>query len=428
MNVTESLRVSKCHQEGISMAATSRQRVIDALNHVQPDRVSVDFSGHRSSGINPETYRKLRQLLGLPERPIKVYDMVQQLAVLDEDVLERFGVDTIELGRGFCLRDEDWRSWTLTDGSECLIPAYIDVRKEGDKWWLYNTDGRPVGVQKPGMNFFDQTYWPYLDGVPDDLSHLSEDLGSAMWSIPSPPNRQDVDDAAFIEGAKALRASTDRAIIGLFGGNMFEIPQFLCRIDKFLMLMASEPKTVHRLLDALVEMHLKNLEKFLGAVGPYIDIILFGDDLGMQSGPQLSPKMYREFLKPRHSLLWHRAKELANVKVMLHCCGGIRPLLDDLIEAGLDTTNPVQTSCRGMEPAGLKRDFGDRLCLWGGGCDTQTILPNATPEEVRRHVLARLEILAPGGGFVFQQVHNILANVPPENIVAMFDAVREFNA
>ncbi len=409
------------------MAATSRQRVIDAINHVQPDKVPVDFSGHRSSGINPETYRKLRQLLGLPERPIKVYDMVQQLAVLDEDVLERFGVDTIELGRGFCLRDEDWKPWTLTDGSTCLIPTYIDVRKEGDKWWLYNTDSRPVGVQKPGMNFFDQTYWPYLDGIPDDLSHLSEDLGSVMWSIPSPPNRQDVDDAAFVEGAKALRAATDRAIIGLFGGNMFEIPQFLCRIDKFLMLMASEPHAVHRLLDALVEMHLKNLEQFLGAIGPYIDIILFGDDLGMQSGPQLSPKMYREFLKPRHSLLWHRAKELADVNVMLHCCGGIRPLLDDLIEAGLDTTNPIQTSCHGMEPAGLKRDFGDRLCLWGGGCDTQAILPNATPEGVRRHVLERLEILAPGGGFVFQQVHNILANVPPENIIAMFDAVREFN-
>jgi len=116
-----------------------------------------------------------------------------------------------------------------------------------------------------------------------------------------------------------------------------------------------------------------------------------------------------------------------DVKVMLHCCGGIRPLLDDLIDAGLDTTNPIQTSCKGMEPAGLKRDFSDRLCLWGGGCDTQAVLPKATPEEVRRHVLERLEILAPGGGFIFQQVHNILAGVPPENIVAMFDALREFN-
>ncbi len=409
------------------MTITSRQRVRNALNHVQPDRVPVDFGGHRSSGINPETYRRLRQYLELPERPVKVYDMIQQLVVLDDDVLDRFGVDTIELGRGFCLRDEEWKSWTLTDGSECLIPAYIDVRQDKDNWWLFNADGRPVGVQKPAMHFFDQTDWPYLDGVPDNLARLSEDIGQVMWSVPTPPNRAAVDDAALSEGAKQLRASTDRAIIGLFGGNLFEIPQFLCRIDNFLMLIASEPKTVHRLLDALVEIHLKNLEQFLGAVGPYIDVILFGDDLGMQSGPQISPNTYREFLKPRHSILWKRAKELADVKVMLHCCGGIRPLLDDLIDAGLDTTNPIQTSCKGMESSGLKHDFGERLCFWGGGCDTQTMLPTASPEDVRRHVLERLEIFAPNGGFIFQQVHNILAGVPPENIVAMFDAVREFN-
>jgi uroporphyrinogen decarboxylase len=410
------------------MATTSRQRVLNAINHVQPDKVPVDFSGHRSSGINPETYRKLRQYLGLPARPIKVYDMVQQLAILDEDVLDRFGVDTIELGRGFSLSDQDWKPWTLTDGTECLIPAYIDVRREGANWVLYNgSPARAVGVQKPGMNFFDQTYWPYLEGVPAGLSRLADAIGSVMWSVPTPPNRSEVDDAAFIAGAKKLRESTDRAIIALFGGNMFEIPQFLCRIDNFLMLTASEPKTVRRLLDALVEVHLQNLEKFLKAVGSYIDIILFGDDLGTQGGPQISPKMYREFFKPYHAALWKRAKKLANVKVMLHCCGGIRPLIEDLLDAGLDTTNPIQTSCKGMEPAGLKRDFGDRLCLWGGGCDTQTILPKVTPAEVRQHVLERLEIFAPGGGFVFQQVHNILASVPPANIVAMFDAVQAFN-
>ncbi len=411
------------------MQTSSRQRVLDALNHIQPDRVPVDFGGHRSSGIHPITYRKLRQCLGLPERPIKVYDVIQQLAIIDEDVWDWVGADTIELGYGFSLNEDDWKPWTLTDGSECLIPAYIDVRRDGDAWVLYGGSPtvRPVGVQRPAMHFFDQIYWPYFEGIPADLSNLSDAIGDVMWAVPTPPNRAEVNDAAFIEGARKLRESTDRAIIGLFGGNMFEIPQFLCRIDNFLMLMAAEPKTVHRLLDTLVELHLKNLEKFLGAVGQYIDIILFGDDLGMQSGPQCSPKMYREFLKPRHSILWKRAKELADVKVMLHCCGGIRPIIDDLIEAGLDTTNPTQTSCKGMEPAGLKRDFGDRLCFWGGGCDTQTLLPQATPEEVRRHVLEQLEIFAPGGGFVFQQVHNILAMVPPENVVAMFNAVKEFH-
>ena len=410
------------------MKTTSRQRVLDALNHVEPDKVPIDFGGHRSSGINPETYRNLRKYLGLPDRPVKVYDMVQQLAVIDNDVFERFGVDTIELGYGFSLDEDDWKPWTLTDGSDCLIPAFVDVRRDGENWLLYNAaTGRKLGVQKPGMNFFDQTYWPYLEGIPEDLSGLADAVGDMMWSVATPPNLAEIDYPTLIAGAKKLRASNDKAIIGLFGGNMYEMPQFLCRNDNFLMLMATEPDTVHRFLDAIVELHLHNLEKYLEAVGPYIDIILFGDDLGMQSGPQFSPRMYRKFFKPRHAKLWKRAKELADVKVMLHCCGGIRPLLDDLIDAGLDTANPIQTSCAGMEPAGLKRDFGDRLCLWGGGCDTQTVLPKAPPKGVRQHVLERLEILAPGGGFVFQQIHNILAQVPPENIVAMFDAVREFN-
>jgi uroporphyrinogen decarboxylase len=413
------------------MQSTRRQRVLQTLSHNQPNQVPIDFGGHRSSGINPETYRKLRHYLGLPKRPIKVYDMVQQLAVLDEDILERFGVDTIELGRGFCLDDKDWQPWKLSDGTDCLIPAYIDVRPEGENWILYHgSPPRPMGIQKPGMHFFDQTYWPFLDGVPANISHshLSEMIGNMMWAIPAPPNRAEMDDLKFTLDAKKLREKTDRAIIGLFGGNMFEIPQMICRTDNFLMLIASEPEAAHRLLDAMVNIHLNNLEIYLNAVGPFIDIILFGDDLGMQSGPQISPKMYREFFKPHHTTLWQRAKKLApHIKVMLHCCGGIRPLLNDLIDAGLDTMNPIQTSCAGMEPAGLKKDFGERLCFWGGGCDTQTILPKATPADVRRHVLDRLEIFAPGGGFVFQQVHNILAGVPPENIVAMFDAVQEFN-
>jgi uroporphyrinogen decarboxylase len=152
---------------------------------------------------------------------------------------------------------------------------------------------------------------------------------------------------------------------------------------------------------------------------------VFGDDLGGQNAALLSPKMYREFFKQRHSVLWRRAKELADVKVMLHCCGAVRALLPDLIEAGLDAINPVQISCRGMDAAGLKRDFGRDLTLWGGGCDTQRVLPSASAEAVREHVSQQVRILAPGGGFVFQQVHNIQTNVPPRNILAMFAAVQQ---
>ncbi|HEX2973095.1 MAG TPA: uroporphyrinogen decarboxylase family protein [Tepidisphaeraceae bacterium] len=405
------------------MSMTSRQRVLSAVNHVQPDRVPIDFGGHRSSGIMAIAYRKLREHLGLPERLPRVYDMIQQLAIIDEDVLHRFGVDTIELGRGFCQEDRYWKPWQLPDGSDCLIPAWVDVRKSGEDWIIHSPTGRPVGIQKAGSLYFEQTYWPFIEGMPSDLSCLPEALAEVSWSVPTPPGP----GADLAAGAKAFRESTDRAIIGLFGGNLLETGQMLFRNDNFFMLLAGEPQEAHRFLDRLVEMHLANLEKYLSAVGPYIDIILFGDDLGMQTGPQMSPRMYHEFFYPRHRAMWQRVKELSKAKIMLHCCGGVRELLNDLIDAGLDTINPVQITCSGMEASGLKRDFGSRLCFWGGACDTREILPKGTRAEVRRHVLHQLKTLSPGGGFVFQQVHNVMADVPPENIVAMFDAVGVFN-
>lgn len=400
-----------------------RQRVLAALDHREPDQVPIDCSGHRSSGIAAIVYPRLRERLGLPPTTIRVYDPIQQLAVLDEDVLDRFGIDTIELGRGFSLDESAWADWVLPDGTPCKMPAWaLPERTEGE-WVFRSVTGRMIGRMPDGALFFEQCHWPFLER--DDPDHLPEAFAESMWTaLRSPPGMPGLSDTDLAAGAKRLRERTDRAIIGLFGGNLLECGQFLYRNDNFLMLLAAEPARAHRFLDKLVAMHLANLERFLGAVGPYIDIVLFGDDLGMQTGPQMSPAMYRAFFKPRHALMWRRAKELAKVKVMLHCCGGVRTLLRDLIDAGLDAINPVQISCRGMNAAELKREFGKDLTFWGGGCDTQQILPLGTPEQVREHVREQVKILAPGGGFVFQQVHNIMANVPPDNIIAMFDAVR----
>ncbi len=404
---------------------TSRERVLIALNHREPDRVPIDFSGHRSSGIAALLYPKLREYLGLPPRPVCVYDPVQQLAIVDDDVLERFGIDTIELGRGFALRDEDWADWVLPDGGPCEIPIWALPERENKRWVIRSKSGRIVAQMPDGAIYFEQTYYPFLEK--DNLEAIPEALAESMWTaIASPPGplvEGPSGDALFREGAKKLRGMTQRAILGLFGGNLLEMGQFLYRNDGFLLLLAENPDRAHAFLDRIVEMHMKNLEHFLGIVGEYIDIIIFGDDLGMQSGPQISPAMYREFFKPRHKLMWGRAKQLANVKVMLHCCGGVKELLPDLIEAGLDAINPVQISCSGMDVTALKSEFGSEMVFWGGGCDTQRILPQATPEEIQAHVAHQVKILKQGGGFVFQQVHNILADVPPESVVAMFDAV-----
>jgi len=420
---------------------TPRERVLAALNHVEPDRVPVDLSGHRSSGIAAMAYPKLRKCLGFAPKPIRVYDVIQQLAVVDDDVLDRFGIDCIEMGRGFALTEDSWKPWTLPDGTDCLIPAWTNMERRSDRWVILSPSGRPIAHMPDGTLYFEQTHFPLMkdngslmieeqsassasDHPSSIINHqsIAAAFDECMWTgVAAPPGP--VDPQTLRDGARRLRESTDRAVIGLFGGNLFETGQFFHRADNFFMLLAGEPAKAHRFLDTLVEIHLANLEKFLAAVGSSIDIILFGDDLGMQTGPMLSPKMYCEFFKPRHKILWNRARELADVKVMLHCCGGVRELLPHLIEAGLDAINPVQITCAGMNAAELKKEFGRDLTFWGGGCDTRDILTGARPEQVAEHVRNQVRILAPGGGFVFQQVHNILANVPPENIVAMFDAV-----
>ncbi len=410
---------------------TPRERILTALEHRQPDRVPVDFGGHRSSGISAIAYAKLKKHLGIDSGDIYVYDMVQQLAVIEPEVLDRFQVDTIELGRAFLTATVDWKPWRLPDGTPCKIPAYQQLEEDDGDWYLLAEDGTRLGVQRKGCLYFEQVFWPWEGRAVSevDLDTLPEILGRTVWTgVAAPGAHLPLTDQGLAElaaGAKRLRETTDRAIVGLFGGNMFEIPQFLFRMDHYLMSLAAEPEACLRLSERLCELHLENLENWLAAVGSHIDVILFGDDLGGQGGPLISRQTYRQLFQPFHRALFHRAKELADVKVQLHCCGGVEPLLGDLIETGLDAINPVQITCGGMTPEHLKKTYGDRLTFWGGGCDTRRILGGGSPDEVRENVRGLVRAFAPGGGFVFQQVHNVMADVPPENVVAMFDAVGE---
>jgi uroporphyrinogen decarboxylase len=409
----------------------SRERVLSALNHQQPDRAPVDLSGTRSSGISAIAYARLRDKLGLPPRPIRVYDILQQIAIVDEDVLSLFGVDTIELGRAFALEEKDWVDWTLPNGVACQVPAWNKPERLPGRWVLRSLrspQGQIIAHMPDGALYFEQTYWPFAQGDTGDENPadvMTESMWTGVASPPGPLVGGPDGYAVLAEGARKLRQSTGRAIISMFGGNMLELGQFLYRNDNFFMILASEPKRAHVFLEKATAMYMDKLEKYLAAVGPYIDVILFNDDLGMQSGPQISPHMYRRFFKDHNRRMWQRAKQLAPVKVLLHTCGGVRELLPDLIEDGVDAINPVQISSRGMEAAGLKADFGKDITFWGGGCDTHFVLPHGTPAEVKEHVKKQVSILNPGGGFVFQQVHNILADVPSENIIAMYEALHE---
>ncbi len=212
---------------------TPRKRVLAALNHRQPDRVPIDFGGHRASGIAAIAYRKLRDALGLEPRSIRVYDPIQQLAIIDEDVLDRFGVDTIELGRGFANGDEHWADWTLPDGAPCQMPSWALPERQDGQWVLKSQSGRVVGRMPDGAIYFEQCYWPYLEE--DDLDRLPEALAETMWvafrTPPGPLVTGQYGEKALAEGARKLCKRTDRAITALFGGNLLEIGQFLYRND-----------------------------------------------------------------------------------------------------------------------------------------------------------------------------------------------------
>lgn len=406
---------------------TPRERVLATLNHREPDRVPIDLSGHRSSGIMAIAYARLRNFLGLPKRPIRVYDPIQQLAIVDDDVLQLFRVDTIELGRAFCLEDKHWTDWVLPDGTPCLMPVWAKPERLDGDWVFRSKTKRLIGRMPEGVLYFEQAHFPLMDN--DDPVRVTEAFDECMWTAlatpPGPSIAGPDADRLLAEGARRLRSQTDRAVLGLFGGNLLEIGQYFYRNDNFFMLLAGEPERAHRFLDQLVEIHLANLDRFLAAVNGWVDVVLFGDDFGMQQGPQISPAMYREFFKPRQKMLWSRVKRRTTAKVMLHCCGGVRELLADMIDAGLDAINPVQITCRGMSAGGLKRDFGSKLTFWGGGCDTREVLIYGAPAQVREHVKRQIETWRPGGGYVFQQVHNIMADVPPANVAAMFEAARD---
>ncbi|MGM0532489.1 MAG: uroporphyrinogen decarboxylase family protein [Bacteroidota bacterium] len=408
----------------------SRERVEKAIKHQDPDKIPIDFGGHRSSGIMAIAYARLKEELGIKTGDIYVYDMIQQLAIIEPPVLEMFGADTIELGRGFLTGDADWKDWVLPDGTPCKIPYYINVQKEGEDWILTNDNGKELGRQKKGCLYFEQTHYPWaeVDFENASFNEMESVLGESMWTaVPHPGAHLPLDNEGcktLFNGSKKLRESTDKAIIGIFGGAMFEVPQYLVGSENFFMYLAMYPDAIHCFQEKLCNIYERNIEKWLNSVGSYIDIILFGgDDLGTNNGPMISPEMYREFIKPYHKRLWTRAKELADVKVQLHCCGGIEPLLDDMIDAGLDMINPVQISAHGMDAGELKSKYGDRICFWGGGCDTQHVLDKEAPGELEKHITSLIDTWGNGNGYVFQQVHNIMANVPPKNIVRLFETI-----
>lgn len=378
----------------------SRERVLLALNHEEADRVPVDLGGSVVTSIAISTYRQLRRCLGLPENQVRTLEFVQQIAVVDEDMMDRLGVDVEPV---------------LAGGSP--VPCGLETAADGARSFR---DGFGATLrQPPGCHYFDWQEFP-----------LKEPSLESLASMPWP----DVEDHSLYEGLRESvlkrRASSDRAFFGMApcGHDLFNQIFRVRGMENGLMDMVAEPDFAEAFFERLCETICTAQSLYLAEVGDLVDIHFAADDLSGQSGPLVNPELWRKMIKPRQARIIQTIRAHTKAKIFYHTCGAAVPFLDDLVEIGVDILNPVQVSATGMDTAELKKRYGKRLSFWGGGCDTQRVLPYGTADEVRGEVRRRIRDLAPGGGFVFNPVHNIQPLVPVENIVAMIDAVLECGA
>jgi len=378
---------------------TSRERLLGALAHEQPDRVPIDLGGNQT-GIHKFAYRALIENLGLDE-PITIMDAVQQLAKPSEAVLERLRVDTRYIHAGAA---SDFRGEIVT------------ARRDGRTWHeLRDEFGVVWSMPDDNPLYMDITHHPLAEASIEDLGEYPFPRG---------------DDPGRFEGlrdrALAIRKETRCAVVSGISGVVYEICWYMRGLQQWFIDMLTQPEFCESLMDQTLKFWLDWFDAFLKEVGDVVDVIMIGDDLAGQSGPLFQPEFYRRVVKPRQKKLVQSIKSRTAAKIWYHTCGACRTYIPDLLDNGIDILNPVQIGARDMDPAELKAQFGDRLVFWGGGIDAQHVLPQADVATVREHVRRNIEALKPGGGYVFNNVHNIQAGVPADNVVAMYDAAYEF--
>lgn len=376
----------------------SRDRVLAALAHEETDRPPIDLGASLVTSIATKAYLPLMRYLGLPHADPVLFDHVQQLPYLPENLLERFEVDV----RPVCVPPDKVAPLVMID--------------EGDYWGWDDEWGAHLLMPKRDDYYFDWVSWP-LDDITD------AEIDRMVW----PPFTSEETIAAMRDQAIALRRDTDYALFGpTTNWPIYERICHLVGMEKFMMAMLTERKAVERLLDMVTDYQIEDVRRQLDAFGEYLDVVQVGDDVSTQTGWQISPELYVQLIKPRQRRLFDAIKSKTKAKLFYHACGAVFEYIPHLIDVGVDIINPVQVRADGMDSARLKATYGRDITFWGGGVDTQHVLPFGTTDEVRAEVRHRIRDLGPGGGFVWAAVHNIQAGVPPENIVAAFDTVLEF--
>lgn len=418
------------------MPAASAQRVLDSVSHRQPDRVPIDFGATFVSGIHVSCVAGLRKHYGLADTPVKLADPGQMLGVIDDDLRDAMGIDTVGVyapRNRYGIANADWRECRMPWGQVVLAPGAFKTTPAPDGGIYMHPGGDtslPPSAHLPATGYF-------FDSIerqqPIDEDNLNPDDNLQEYG-----DITDADLGYFARETAAARA-TGRAVVASFGGTAIgdvgqlpvpgiDNPRGFRSAAEWYMAVIQYPDYVHTMFERQYDIALRNLARLHEATGDNVDVVyLCGADFGTQTSQFFSVNTFREIYLPHYRRLndWIHAN--TKWKTFKHSCGAIDPLIPSLIEAGFDILNPVQCSATGMEPEHLKNTYGRDITFWGGGVNTQATLPHGSPAEVRDEVLRRCEIFAPGGGFVFNSIHNTQALTPVENIVAMIDAVREYN-
>jgi uroporphyrinogen decarboxylase len=391
------------------------------FEHKEPDRIPIDFGGVPPASISAIAYNKLCKYLNI-RCECKMMDLLQQVAHIDEAVRERFHVDF----KGIFPQVDTWREEKLVDGSICQVPdSWRPVTLPDGSKIVYDGD-TVVFKMPPDGWYYDHAYWPLQDATIEDLDSFVWPAPYAFYKLPD-VNNLDIYLNGVEEEAKYWYENSEYALVGSFGGSIYEAATGLMGYEKFFTDIIANRKFVEKLFDKLVNVNLEYAKRYLDKVADYIDVIMVGgEDIGAQDRLEIHPDMYREIVKPRQKALWDYIKKNSRAYLLVHSCGAISDIIEDYIEIGVDAINPVQVSGTNMDSKYLKEKFGDRIVFWGGGCDTQRVLPFGSPEDVEAEVKKRIKDFAPGGGFVFNQVHNIQYNVSPENITRMFDSANKY--
>jgi len=380
---------------------TSRERVLTSLSHQEPDRIPVDIGATPVTGIAKTAYDRLIRQLGIAEGERPLFDVIQQIVSPGEEFLTRYRVDVRNVA------PNAGSNWSLK------------IEETGDRFRFVDEWGLTWSMPRVGGHYFDMTGNPL--GGPDTTTVTVRKL-----PMPDPSDGARYKDMR--KKAEAIRDAGQAVVVSSISAGIFELGGWLRGYEDFYCDLALDEELTASYLDRFLDIKLEYWKRVFDELGDLVDVAQEADDLGSQNAILVSPDTYRRILKPRHKTLFSYIHGRGKAKVFYHSCGSFREVLGDLIEAGVDILNPVQFNAKDMGAADLKRDFGKDLVFWGGGVDTQEILPRRSPAEVKENVRRQIEILAPGGGFIFNTVHNIQSDVPPENLVAMFEAIEEYGS